>query len=202
MNNDAHDTYGIFRNFGSTGLVIFERDGILLTTRRSSRDFMLGDVNDELVELLSQLRGLDVRFGFMSDDRGMDAGARGRSEFTALAELLDRLLHVREAMPDFWMSYGKVPQDSTSGSRHPGAGWPKPEANMILRAIDWYRVDRKKAIFVSSSSTGILAANAVNVTCIPYFGRQAGRAPQTWSATQRLRISIEYKLGLSLRRTV
>ena len=98
MNNQSKYADSIFRRIGSTGLVIFERDGTLLR-KTPSGDYMLGDVNEEFVEMLRHLRHLDARFGFISDERGMDAGTYGRSEFATLTELLDALLRVRGAMP-------------------------------------------------------------------------------------------------------
>lgn len=46
----------ILRRIGSTGLVIFERDGTLLRLNNSTRDFMLGDVSNVFVQMLQQLR--------------------------------------------------------------------------------------------------------------------------------------------------
>lgn len=214
MNNDEHDTYGIFRNFVSTGLVIFERDGVLLIPRRPSTDFMLGDIDDEVVELLSQLRSLNVRFGFISDDRGMDAGTHGRSEFAALTDLLDRLLRIRDAMPDFWMAWSETPKEKMASARQQRARWPKPDASMILRVMTWYGVERKKTIFVSSSAAGVLAANDADVTCLRYYRLRSDTAspttpeserhhplPPSMAAIHRIRVKIEQKLGLDRRRT-
>ncbi|TBY96118.1 hypothetical protein E0H38_36925, partial [Rhizobium leguminosarum bv. viciae] len=95
MNNHAKYADRIFRRIGSTGLVIFERDGTLLRKTSPSGDYMLGDINEEFVEMLRHLRHLNARFGFISHERGMDAGAYGRSEFATLTELLDALLSIR-----------------------------------------------------------------------------------------------------------
>lgn len=70
MNNHAKYADRIFRRIGSTGLVIFERDGTLLRKTSPSGDYMLGDINEEFVEMLRHLRHLDARFGFISDERG------------------------------------------------------------------------------------------------------------------------------------
>lgn len=208
MNNDEHDTYGIFRDFGSTGLVIFERDGSLLKQMHPSADFMLDDIDHEFVDLLGKLRKLNVRFGFVSDQRGMDASTRGRSEFAALAGLLDQLLHTRGANPDFWMSWGE-PSQGNGSIMDRGSLWPKPDAGMILRAMEWYGVGRKTTIFVSNSAAGILAANDAHVPCIQYFGPRADNAlpgrhhslPSSVAGILQLRIRIEQKLGLGHRRT-
>lgn len=95
-----------FRKIGSRGLVIFERDGILLRRSIPPRDFTLGDVNAIFVRMLQQLRQKDVRFGFISDARGMTVGTQGTPEFLALTRILDDLLKVREVVPDFWMTWG------------------------------------------------------------------------------------------------
>jgi len=62
MNNDDSK----FRSIGSAGLVIFERDGTLLRRNNPPRDFMLGDISNEFVQMLQQLREMNVRFGFIS----------------------------------------------------------------------------------------------------------------------------------------
>lgn len=208
MNNDEHDTYGIFRNFGSTGLVIFERDGSLLRQKNPSADFMLDDIDDEFVELLGKLRKLNVRFGFVSDQRGMDAGTYGRPEFAALAALLDQLLHTRGANPDFWLSWDEHAKGNASIMDR-GSLWPKPDAAVLLRAMEWYGVATTTTIFVSNSAAGILAASDADVTCIRYIGPRADKSlperhhplPLSITGPLQLQIRIEHKLGLGRRRT-
>ncbi|WP_152643185.1 hypothetical protein [Rhizobium nepotum] len=136
---------------------------------------MLGDISNEFVQMLQQLRESDVRFGFISDARGMDVGSRGRSEFAALTGRLDELLRIRKAMPDFWMAWGifaqgrgTVAQAGEERRRRNGAG-------MILEAVEWYGVDKQEAIFVYSTAAGLLAANDADILALQYSGLPADR---------------------------
>ncbi len=204
MNNDDNK----FRSIGSAGLVIFERDGTLLRRNNPPRDFMLGDISNEFVQMLQQLREMNVRFGFISDARGMDAGSHGRSEFAALIGLLDELLCVRRAMPDFWMAWSGFPQGIRSDRRR------RVGAEMILRAIEWYGIQKKETIMVTSTAAGLFAANVADVMSIKYSGLRSDRSmphqretePQFPSPSmivdpRRLRVEIQRILGLSRRRS-
>ncbi|MEH0295473.1 hypothetical protein V6R98_24990 [Agrobacterium sp. CCNWLW71] len=207
-----------FRKIGSTGLVIFERDGTLLRRTSPPSDFMLGDISNEFVQMLKQLRESDVRFGFISDARGMDVGSHGRSEFAALTGRLDELLRIRKAMPDFWTAWGifaqergTVVQAEEERRIRNGAGLI---AGMILEAVEWYGVDRHEAIFVYSTAAGLLAANDADISAVRYSGLPADRtippliemeqqylSPPDTVDIQRLHAGIQRILGLSRRRS-
>jgi histidinol phosphatase-like enzyme len=173
-NNDS-----AFRKIGSTGLVVFERDGTLLRRISPRRDFTLGDISNEFVQMLKQLRDVDVRFGFISDARGMDAGSRGGSEFAALTTRLDELLRIREAMPDFWIASRIFPQGSEAvvqaGDERRTKDGADPISAMIQRAIEWYGVDKKETIFVSSTAAGLLAADDADISAIPHSSLRGDR---------------------------
>ncbi|QCL98247.1 hypothetical protein [Agrobacterium tumefaciens] len=156
-----------FRKIGSRGLVIFERDGILLRRSIPSRDFTLGDVNTIFVQILQQLRQKDIRFGFISDTRGMTVGTQGTPEFLALTRVLDDLLKVREVAPDFWMTWGTFRQarDDHSGTA---------DAHTVFRAIEWYGVEKKEAILVCSTAEGRLAAVEAGITYMHYSPMEGG----------------------------
>ncbi len=201
-----------FRRIGSIGLVIFERDGTLLRRNNPPRDFMLGDISNNFVQMLQHLRWMGVRFGFISDARGMDVGTHGPAEFAALTGRLDKLLQIRDAMPDFWMTWGISPQGIP---RIPQADETQRGANglisaMILHAVEWYGVDKKDAIFVTSTAVGRLAATSANISSIQYSGFPEDRTIPVWremerqyfnrSATvnaQQLNTEIQRILGLS-----
>ena len=161
----------ILRRIGSTGLVIFERDGTLLRLNNSTRDFMLGDVSNVFVQMLQQLREAGVRFGFISDTRGMDGGTHGSSEFVALTRILDDLLKTRGAVPDFWMRWGTFLQEPALLQVRDGRR-RRVTATTVLRAIEWDGVEQKETILVSSTAAGLLAASEAGITGIHYFGVQ------------------------------
>lgn len=201
-----------FRRIGSTGLVIFERDGTLLRRNNPPRDFMLGDISNDFVQTLQHLRLIGVRFGFISDARGMDVGSHGPAEFAALTGRLDKLLEIRNAMPDFWMTWGISPQGRRQIPQADEAqrGTEGLISAMILQAVEWYGVDEKDAIFVNSTAGGLLAANSANISSIQYSGLPADRTIRPWrkmeqqyfnpSATvnaQQLNTEIQRVLGLS-----
>ncbi|QDG94548.1 hypothetical protein NIBR502774_18620 (plasmid) [Rhizobium sp. NIBRBAC000502774] len=191
-----------FRKIGSRGLIIFERDGTLLRRNIPSRDLTLGDVNNVFVQMLQQLRQNDFRFGFISDTRGMKARTQGTPEFLALTNILDDLLRVRQAMPDFWMTWDKFPH---AGEDHSGTAG----ARSLLRAIEWYSVEKKEGMLVGSTAEGLLAAGNANITCIHYShigGDQLDHFPlQTKSpeitAIKWLNTEIERMLRSSLLRS-
>lgn len=194
--NGEHDLFSISRKIGSTGLVIFERDGLLLRRTGPISDLTLGDLDEEFVEMLKQLRDQNLRFGFISDQRGMDAESYGRSEFAALVRVLDELLSLYGVMPDFWMAWDSPPRSGTE-IRHRDGQLLKPVIGMILHAVEWYGVDKKKAVFVSSSSAGILAAKQAKITGIHYSGWRNDKVTEA----QRLGDTIERILGVEHRRT-
>ena len=170
-------------------------------------DLMLGDINENFVELLTQLRKLNVHFGFISDQRGMDAHSRGAVEFAALTELLDELLIIREAVPDFWIGSG-APQRSNIEFRYRYEHRLNPRAAMISRAKEWYGIDKNRVVSVGSSAT-VFAASEAGVAGIHYSGWGSKRnssvgtgigseepSPPEIASVQRLRAKIQQILEL------
>jgi histidinol phosphatase-like enzyme len=200
MKTDHYDVQCIFRGIGSTGLVIFERDDVLLRQRTPLRDFTLGDVNDDFVKALKRLRDANLRFGFLSDQRGMDAGSHGLSDFAALTKVLDDLLRTNGAAPDFWLGWASPaskiklrPRDLTTS---------EPEVAAIWRAMQWYDVAKTEAVFVGRSSAGLEAANRSNIHGIRYSDLLHGNFPYSVTAeAQRLSDVIGRILGLDQRQT-
>ncbi|NEJ03493.1 hypothetical protein [Rhizobium ruizarguesonis] len=176
---------------------------------------MLGDINDEFVETLKQLRERRVRFGFISDQRGMDAGSHGKSEFVALTRLLDELLSVRGALPDFWIASGELPQRRGTEFQYRNDQGQAPSIDLILRAMKWYGADKDKAVFVGRSEPAIVAANDADIESIKYAGRRSDRTcpsgveaeihgcvfPCEISDIRELGAAIEQRLRLGRRRT-
>ncbi|MCR5942531.1 hypothetical protein FG152_17065 [Ochrobactrum sp. XJ1] len=173
MNNNG----STFRRIGSKGLVIFERDGTLLRRNIPHRDIRLGDISNEFVQTLQQLRRMSVRFGFVSDGRGMNYGSHGKSEFAALTLRLDELLRIRGALPDFWMAWGIHPQPIEKSVRAEAKRRSRDMAGlipgMILRAIEWYGVDHKETIFVNGTSESQLVISKTNPSGIQYSDEQS-----------------------------
>lgn len=173
---------------------------------------MLGDISNEFVEMLEHLREADVRFGFISNDRGMDAVAKGRSAFTALSRLLNSLLRVRGAVPDFWMASPDFLQGRDTQRRIRDDQRLAPSVRMILHAVEWYEVEKERTLFVCATADGLVAANDADVIGIRYVGVRSGRIsllqteidahPALCAITEieRLRAQIERILGLDRRR--
>ncbi len=176
MTDSEYDIYGVFRKIGSKGLVIFERDGTLLRRKSPPGYFTLGDISNQFVEMLRELRERNVRFGFISDQRGMDDRSRGGSEFAALTRLLDQLMGIRDAAPDFWISRDAIERESEKESRDQDEWRRDVYAAPILRAIEWYGVDKNETVLVNSTAVGLLAANHTGVTGVQYFGLKGSRA--------------------------
>ncbi|MBY3137026.1 HAD family hydrolase [Rhizobium leguminosarum] len=210
MNNHSKDADS-FRRIGSAGLVIFERDGTLLRRTSSSGDYTLGDISEEFVAMLRYLRDLNARFGFISDERGMNAGAYGRSEFATLTELLDALLGIRGAMPDFWVAWSDVPNASGTGLQRQADRQQEPGAGAIFQVMERYGIGRKETVFIGSSTAGSLAANDAGVSVIDYFNNRSEGTAQSGAPkhapnlsspeateVQRLRAKIQATLGWSI----
>ncbi|QPB24281.1 hypothetical protein [Rhizobium sp. 007] len=207
MDTDAHDVHCIFRKIGSAGIVILERDGILLKHKLLQRDLMLGDINDKLVEMLRQLREQNVLFGFLSRQTGVAGGFDDWSEYVGLTRMLDELLNVRGALPDFWLAWSA--RRRKAEPQHRNNTWRRPDAGTILRAIEWYGIDKNRAVVVSSSSAGVLASKDAGITGIQYSGwrnyqADPGRATETprvalppeITEVRGLRATLERILGL------
>lgn len=184
MNSDEHDAHFIFRSVGSIGLVIFERDGTLLKRNCPPADFVLGDISDQFVDMLKQLRQHSVRFGFISDNRGMDTGSHGRAEFVMLTRLLDDLLNSRGSMPDFWMAWNGHRQRSGSEFLYRYDQRQSPVGNMILRAIEWYGVKKTRTLFVDASAAGLLVGNDMGLKGLRYLGLRSNRTIQSRIASK------------------
>ncbi|MCR6727707.1 hypothetical protein [Agrobacterium fabrum] len=177
---------------------------------------MLGDISNEFVQMLQHLRVTGIRFGFISDARGMDVGSHGIAEFAALTGRLDELLRTREAAPDFWMTWGLSPQESRVAAQT-GKERRKTDgliSGMILQAVEWYGVDKQEAIFVNSTAAGLLAANDADIAALQYSGLPADRtippliereqqylSPSEIVDIQRLHTEIQRIIGLSRRRS-
>ncbi len=173
---------------------------------------MLGDISNEFVQMLQNLRVIGVRFGFVSDARGMDVGSHGIAEFAALTGRLDELLRIREAMPDFWMAWD-ISQQRSATAAQAGEEQRKTDgliSGMILQAVEWYGVDKKEAIFVNSTDAGLLAATDIGISAIEYSGLPTDRSiapsremerqylhPGETVDTQRLHAEIQRILGRS-----
>lgn len=188
--------FSLYRRVGSTGLVIFERDGLLLRRRDPSNHLTLGDVDEVFVGMLRRLRELNFRFGFIADQRGMDAGSYGRSEFAALTGVLDELLSIHQAIPDFWVAWNSLPRAGTQ-AKHQDDHRLMSEVGMIQRATKWYDVDSRNAVLVGNSSRVMQAAKHSKIPTIIYSGWRNDKAKEI----QRLGDTIERMLSLGNRRT-
>jgi len=213
--NEEHDLFCIFREIGSAGIVFLERDGILLKRQKSPTDIMLGDINSELVEMLKQLREQNIRFGFVSGRMDMTAGSHGRLGYMAVTRILDELLRIRGALPDFWIERRCPSERGRDEPNYRDATEDRGDARMLLQAIAWYGADRSNAVFVSNSTAAILEAKDTGITSIHYSGWRSHRrdpsAPrqeipslsylQEIADVTSLRAIVERGLGLARPRT-
>jgi hypothetical protein len=202
MNLDSHNFHCTFRSIGTTGIIIFERDNILLTSRSCSADLTLGDINERLVRYLRELRKRNIRFGFISLDYPED---------TMLREILDMLLRARDASPDFWITAVGTPQDSRVKNPHAGGMWRRIQVAVITQAMERYRINRGKAVFVSGTSSAFTVAKTAGIAAFQYSALDNSRdssAELTTAANlpgllpvtgdvRELHAKIEQILGLS-----
>ncbi len=161
MTLDSHDFYCTFRSIGTTGIIIFERDNVLLKSRSCFADLTLGDINEKLIRYLRELRERNIRFGFISRDCPEDITLRG---------ILDTLLRVREASPDFWITAVGSPQDSRAKNPDADEMWRRIRVAAITYAMERYRINRSKAVFVSGTSSAFTVAKTAAIAAFQYSG--------------------------------
>ncbi len=137
------DDRGIQRREGSVGLVIFERDDLLLRHRPEFGDQTLGDIDTRFLAMLQELRDINIRFGFISYHTASPFDRSARINSATLTRLLDDLLKVSGAVPDFWME--AIHSPSQGQTRH----WPPTsDLDVILKLTEWYEVDPTMTVVV------------------------------------------------------
>ncbi len=193
MENDALNVHGICRQEGSVGLVIFERDDILLRQRPQFADHTLGDIDTEFLAMLRDMRELSVRFGFIWQETTFPSRFGAGIDSARFTQLLDDLLKVSGASPDFWIE--------TIHSKGPGQPprWPgASELDVILKLAEWYEVDPTMTVLVRKGDFYHYSAATPAFTEILYPRLNAGgsrdsgrRAALVW-----LRTKIKHALKL------
>ncbi|AGS25143.1 hypothetical protein [Rhizobium etli] len=143
LETDILNVHGIRRQEGSIGLVIFERDDILLRQRQQFADHTLGDIDTEFLTMLQDLRELGVRFGFFWRHKTFPGYRGARIDNARLTQLLDDLLRVSGASPDFWMETTHS-QGPSQPPRWPGAS----ELEVIWKLAEWYDVEPTMTVLV------------------------------------------------------
>ncbi|WP_246735402.1 MULTISPECIES: hypothetical protein [Rhizobium] len=176
------DDHRIQRREGSVGLVIFERDDILLRHRPQLADQTLRDIDTEFLAMLQDMRELGVRFGFVWHHTTSRSGRGARIDSATLTRLLDDLLKVSGAVPDFWIeaihSPGPVQLPETS------------DLDVILKLTEWYDVDPTMTVLVRKGEFHHYSSTTPAFTEILYPGLSAGgrdsdrRAALVWLKTK------------------
>ncbi len=190
---DAFVVHGIRRQEGSVGLVIFERDDILLRRAKQFADHTLGDIDTEFLAMLRDIRELGIRFGFIWRHTTFPADRGVRFDSAKLTQLLDDLLRVSGASPDFWVE--------TIHSERPGQRpqWPgTSELDVILKLTEWYDVDPTMTVLVRKEEFYHYSSATPAFTEILYPGSNPGgsldsdrRARLVW-----LKTKIKHALNL------
>lgn len=137
------DVPGIQRREGSVGLVVFERDGILLQRRERSGDLALGDIDIEFLAMLQDMRALNVRFGFISYHTTSPFDRGDGIDCAALTRLLDSLLSVSGALPDFWVEATHLTIQRQAPQRSGSS-----DIDVISKLAQWYDVDPQMTVVV------------------------------------------------------
>jgi len=161
----------IRRQVCSAGLVIFERDDILLRHRPKFEDHTIGDIDAEFVAMLQDMRDLDVRFGFISHRTARPFDTRVRIDSATLTRLLDDLLKVSGAPPDFWIDAA-----STSDLEQDHRSQSCSELDLILKLNEWYETDLERTVIVRKAEAPRVSSDTLGLTEIFYPGLSV-RAP-------------------------
>jgi hypothetical protein len=175
MDSDVFDVHCIRRQVGSTGLVIFERDDILLKHKPQFEDQTLGDIDADFVAMLQHIRDLDVRFGFISHHSAPPSDTRVRIDSATLTRLLDDLLKVSGALPDFWIDAA-----CTSDLRQCQRSHSRSEVDLITKLTGWYEADLNRTVMVRKAEAPRVSRDTPGLTEIFYPGLSA-RAPSNTS---------------------
>lgn len=180
------DVHCIQRREGSVGLVIFKREDVLLRHRPQFADQTLGDIDTEFLAMLQDMRKLDIRFGFMSHHTTFPSDRVARIDSATLTRLLDDLLKVSGAAPDFWIE----------AIHSPGPGEPRrwhetSELNVILKLTEWYEIDPTMTVLVRKGDFSRFSSKTPVFTEIVYPGLSAAgssdgdrRATMIWLKTK------------------
>lgn len=168
MDTDVGNLRGIRRREGSVGLVVFEREHILLRHRPQFGDQMLGDIDAELLAMLQDMRDLNVRFGFVSYHTTFPFERDDGIDSATLTRLLDGLLVVSGAAPDFWMEAIPLPCQSQAGE------WlGSSDAEVISKLAQWYEVDPGMTVVVRKRQFSRSSKKTSAFTEIHYPGSSA-----------------------------
>lgn len=193
MDSDVFDVLCIRRQVGSTGLVIFERDDVLLRHKSQFEDQTLGDIDADFVAMLQDLRDLDVRFGFISHRSTPPVDTRVRIDSATLTRLLDDLLKVSGALPDFWIDAA-----CTSELRQRQRSPSRSELDLITKLTGWYEADLNRTVLVRKAEAPRDSPDTPGLTEIFYPGLSA-RAPSNTSRRATvgwLKMMIKHALDL------
>jgi len=193
VETDVLEVHEIGRQEGSVGLVIFERDDILLRHRPQFGDHTLGDIDTEFVAMLRDMRELGVRFGFIWQETTFPSRFGAGIDSARFTQLLDDLLKVSGASPDFWIE--------TIHSKGPGQPprWPgASELEVILKLAEWYNVDPTMTVLVRKGDFYHYSAATPAFTQILYPRLNAGgsRDSDRRAALVWLRTKIKHALKL------
>lgn len=171
MDSDVFDVHCIHRQVGSTGLVIFERDDILLRHKPRYEDQTLGDIDADFVAMLQDMRDLNIRFGFISHRSAPPSDTRVRIDSATLTRLLDDLLKVSGALPDFWIDAA-----CTSNLKQRLCLRSRSELDLILKMTQTYKADLNKTVIVRRAEAPRVSQDTPGVTEIFYPGLSARAA--------------------------
>ncbi len=158
------DNYFVFRNTDANYLFIFERDETLLQASQLA-SVSLGDISLDTVGILRELRAHNIRFGFVSNQRGSEGDGHSVDQAAALIKILDHVLNADGVMPDFWMAWPQ--QVIYDRGSPPQAGAPSQLDEMIRQAMRWYSVDNAHCVFVGSLLESLACAAELGIRVLP-----------------------------------
>jgi len=192
MESSTSIVHCIRRQVCSTGLVIFERDDILLRHRPKFEDHTIGDIDAEFVAMLQDMRNLDVRFGFISRRTTRPIDTRVRIDSATLTRLLDDLLKVSCASPDFW-----IDSASTSSPKQRQCSHSRSDLGLITKLTEWYEAVNK-TVMVRKAEAPRVSSETPGLTEIFYPGLSVRAPPNiTRAATVSwLKTMIKHALNL------
>jgi hypothetical protein len=143
--------------------------------------------------MLRDMRELGVRFGFIWRHTTFPANRGVRFDSARFTQLLDDLLRVSCASPDFWME--------TIHSESPGQPprWPgTSELDVVLKLAEWYDVDPTMTVLVRRGEIYHYSSATPAFTEIRYPGSNPGGSPHSDRRANLVWLKTKIKHTLNL----
>jgi D-glycero-D-manno-heptose 1,7-bisphosphate phosphatase len=147
-------------------MLLLDRDGVVIPD--PGYPYKLGDmqVDKDVSRLLADARKAGWIFGFVSNQGGVGLGKFTWDQYSRGEQELERQLNDFGAKPHFWLACGMHPDAELAEYKVPDHPWRKPNAGMIVAAMQHYGIDAGRCFMVGDRLTDMQAAQLAGVQSI------------------------------------